>query len=170
MLTPSGHVDAVLDVNGDGLADIVVGADNSAYLYLGNKSASPSPVPLSNPDEATASADFGASVASAGDVNGDGYADVVVGSSNANKAYIYLGGQQGLGDSAEPLLPSDQMPQFGCSVFSAGDVDGDGFADALSSGTVVVPPICFSADQAALLRPRPSNCRLRMEQQALALS
>ena len=66
-----------LDVNGDGLADVLVGAQQAsngggaAYLYLaGNGGLSSTPMTLSSP--AGPSGYFGSSVASAGDVNGDG--------------------------------------------------------------------------------------------------
>ena len=71
-------------MNGDGYSDVVVGAygntsfTGKAYLYLGGASglsASPSWTAVGE----AASDDFGYSVATAGDVNGDGYSDVVVG-------------------------------------------------------------------------------------------
>ncbi|MEC9253570.1 MAG: integrin alpha, partial [Candidatus Thermoplasmatota archaeon] len=82
---------------------------------------------------------FGLQVASAGDVNGDGYADVIVGayanddaSTNAGEAYVYHGSSSGL--SATPDW-SDQgeaaSDYFGYSVASAGDVNGDGYADVI---------------------------------------
>ncbi|MDP6658429.1 MAG: integrin alpha [Candidatus Poseidoniia archaeon] len=82
---------------------------------------------------------FGRSVASAGDVNGDGYADVIVGAygndgagSLAGEAYVYHGSASGL--SATPDW-SDQgeaaYDYFGWSVASAGDVNGDGYADVV---------------------------------------
>jgi hypothetical protein len=66
------------DVNGDGFGDIVVGVidsqtNGSAYLFLG-AAAGPSDVPLS----VSGSAYFGKAVAGAGDLDGDGFADVLV--------------------------------------------------------------------------------------------
>src|SRR5262245_21785137 len=77
-------------------------------------------------------ADFGWSVASAGDVNGDGYGDVVVGaylydngSEDEGRAYLYLGSMTGLGTIAAWTAESDQpATRFGSSVASAGDVNG----------------------------------------------
>ncbi len=130
------------DVNGDGYADVIVGApyyDNYtdsglALLYLG------SPVGLATTSAWSVMGDryseyFGYSVSSAGDVNGDGYGDVVVGAPNRDSrgaAYVYLGSAAGLDPSAVWSFTPDQYSSwFGYSVAGAGDVDGDGYADVL---------------------------------------
>jgi hypothetical protein len=84
-------------------------------------------------------AGFGVSVASAGDVNSDGYSDVIVGSpyydsgeTNEGRAFVYLGSASGLAASSAWFAESNQMgARFGFSVASGGDVNGDGFADVL---------------------------------------
>ncbi len=129
------------DVNGDGYADLVVGAPGAsgsagrAYVYLGGPAGLASvPVTLNDPADTPGDA-FGASVTSAGDVNGDGYVDVAVGapgaSSSAGGAYVYLGGPSGLG--AVPISLSDPGTtagdSFGLPVATAGDMNGDGYAD-----------------------------------------
>jgi FG-GAP repeat/FG-GAP-like repeat len=132
-----------LDVNGDGYADVIIGADGTnsttgrAYLYLGGAAGLPtSPATtLTGPDGASGA--FGVSVASAGDVNGDGYADVIIGAyavgSDTGRAYLYLGGAAGLSSSpAATLIGADGTGGFfGYSVASAGDVNGDGYADVI---------------------------------------
>ncbi len=131
------------DVNADGYSDVIVGGDGlsgalgSAYVFLGGASAVATSPNASLRTATGVTAQFGFSVASAGDVNGDGYGDVVVGamdvSSSAGSAFVYLGQLQGLSLSTLPAyaLPGLDGPnaQFGVSVASAGDVDGDGFAD-----------------------------------------
>jgi hypothetical protein len=134
---------ATLDVNGDGYADLVVGAAGGttgrAYVYLGGASGlgvTPSAT-LIGPDDASMS--FGESVASAGDVDGDGYADVIVGatyvSGNVGAAYVFLGSASGLRTTAAARILGPELPdsQFGARVASAGDVDGDGYADVIVS-------------------------------------
>jgi hypothetical protein len=83
---------------------------------------------------------FGWTVASAGDVNGDGFADVVVGAWSANSATgmgtgtasIYLGSMSGLAATpARVLVGAAMNDQLGGAVASAGDVNGDGFADVV---------------------------------------
>ena len=137
-----GSVAGAGDVNGDGFADVIVGAPGvasgagSVYLYLGS-SAGIGTTPattLSGVDGDNGA--FGTSVASAGDINGDGYADIIVGASGAGNtagsAYVYLGGASGLSTAPSLSLndpPLTSIDQFGAAVAGAGDVNGDGYAD-----------------------------------------
>jgi len=143
--TFGGAVACAGDVDGDGLADIIVGAHQNdaggmdagrAYIYLGGSR------PDGKPDfvlTGEAAGDlFGASVSSAGDVNKDGYADLLVGAyendyrgANAGRAYLYFGGPRA--DAKPDLVLSGEAAgdAFGYSVSTAGDVNGDGFADLL---------------------------------------
>src|SRR6185503_10237897 len=84
-------------------------------------------------------AQFGAAVGTAGDVNWDGHADVIVGApffdsfqADKGRAFVYLGEFSGLGTTPSWIREGDQaMEQFGSSVGTAGDVNGDGFADVV---------------------------------------
>ena len=81
---------------------------------------------------------FGISASGAGDVNGDGFDDLLVGAylndaggSSAGRAYVYYGGT---GANATPdlvLIGETAGDLFGVSVSGAGDVNGDGFDDLL---------------------------------------
>ncbi len=128
-----------LDVNGDGYADVIVGAhaDSStggnAYLYLGGANGLTNmPVAINSP---TVGNGFGGPLASAGDVNGDRFADVIfaaVGPFNGpGGAYLCLGGANGLASPQWLPSPGDPHGGFGSSVASAGDVNGDGYADVV---------------------------------------
>ena len=135
------------DVNGDGYADVIVGADlydngqtdeGRAYVYLGSSSGL-SPASSWTAEGDQANADFGVSVGTAGDVNGDGYSDVIVGAyaydniqMDGGRAYVYLGGPGGVSPTAAWTAESDQAyAHFGNAVGTAGDVNGDGFADVI---------------------------------------
>ncbi|HMR41324.1 MAG TPA: FG-GAP-like repeat-containing protein [Ignavibacteria bacterium] len=133
------------DVNGDGFADVVIGAylNNAggagagrAYLYYGGSA-------MNNVADvimtgAAANDNFGYSVSEAGDVNGDGYADIVIGAMlsdaaavNAGRAYIYFGGASMNNVSDVVFNGSAANDFFGLSVSSAGDVNGDGYSDII---------------------------------------
>ncbi len=149
------------DVNGDGYSDVIVGApdyDNGqsnegwAFVWYGSATglgASGTPANADWTAESNqATARFGYSVASAGDVNGDGYSDIIVGAyffdngeSNEGWAFVWYGSSGGLGASgtfanADWTAQSNQAnARFGNSVASAGDVNGDGYSDVII-GTV----------------------------------
>ncbi len=135
------------DVNGDGFSDVIVGAylfDNGetdegrAYVYHGSASGL-STTPNWTAESNQANAVFGWSVASAGDVNGDGFSDVIVGArlfdngeTDEGRAFVYHGSAAGLGTTPNWTAESNQVnAQFGVSVASAGDVNGDGFSDVI---------------------------------------
>jgi hypothetical protein len=145
------------DVNGDGYADVVVGASGEgsggrAYVYHGSSSGLLA-TPSWQADSGQGAASFAGCVAGAGDVNGDGYSDVIVGASlfdngeaNEGRAYLYLGSATGLGASPAWIDESDEAGAwFGFSVAGAGDVNGDGFSDV-----VVGTPLSGGCDEGAV--------------------
>ncbi len=152
-----GSVAGVGDVNGDGFADVLVGAPmydagipdanrGRAYLYLGSTTGI-NPTPAAIFAGVNDNDQFGRNVAGAGDVNGDGFADIIIGAqfvdnpaaplpSNFGRAYIFLGSATGiaggLASIADIVLDGEnEGDEFGSTVASAGDVNGDGFADVL---------------------------------------
>jgi hypothetical protein len=131
------------DVNGDGYDDILTGAFRypeiasvgRAYLYFGGP-ASDSVADLVIDPPAGGSGWFGVSVASAGDFNGDGHPDFIIGAQqagNEGKAFIYYGGPS-LDATPDFTLTGEStgsITAFGASVASAGDVNEDGFDDVI---------------------------------------
>jgi hypothetical protein len=133
------------DVNGDGYDDIIVGAafydhgqtdEGAAFLYLGSPTGLPAqPDWTSEGDQA--GAQYGACVQGAGDLNGDGYDDVVVGSwlwthdqPNEGAAFVFLGSDSGLADTPAWSYESDSdNAVFGYFCTGARDVNADGFDD-----------------------------------------
>ncbi|PSL25679.1 FG-GAP-like repeat-containing protein [Dyadobacter jiangsuensis] len=134
------------DVNADGFGDVLVGApfydqgesnEGAALVYLGSLqgiSLVPSIIQSDQSD-----AHLGTSLASAGDLNGDGFSDIILGAPRYDKAYpdqglvkIHLGSANGINANASITLVGQQMEEeFGRAVACAGDVQGDGYADVL---------------------------------------
>ena len=137
------------DVNGDGFSDVVIGAkeynfgsptgDGAAFAYYGSPDALLAAAPVWNSEGDQADAQFGVSVASAGDVDADSYDDIVVGAwmydngeVNEGRAFLYSGSPAGPASTPSWTAEADQVSAFfGSSVASAGDVNGDGYSDVI---------------------------------------
>jgi hypothetical protein len=107
--------------------------ESGAFVYLGS-AAGLSITPAWTAESDQVNANFGISVASAGDVNNDGYGDVIIGASGEGRAYLYLGSDSAPSLSTDPswTAESEQVnTSFGYSVASAGDINNDGFGDVI---------------------------------------
>ena len=158
----SGQADAELgwsvavvgDLNGDEYADVAVGArwfvgnagsEGTVFIFSGAPTGLPA-----TPDRTLwggqAAAGFGWSVAGAGDVNGNGYDDLLVGAPyydappdndaeplpDVGGAFLFPGGPGGVAAAPALILHGSQPDAlFGGSVSGAGDVNGDDRADFL---------------------------------------
>jgi hypothetical protein len=125
------------DFDGDGKADIVVGAPGGDRVRVTYSKAKPHAQWITSPDPQ--SLDFGESLA-IGDFNGDGFADLAVGapdytssedSTEQGAVFIYDGSKTGLHYTGTvikgPDNPDDDN-ELGMSL-AAGDVNDDGFGD-----------------------------------------
>jgi hypothetical protein len=159
-----GGVSSAGDVNGDGFADILLGAGgaspngqtNAGESYIvfgtGGFGASLNLATLNGNNgfilEGINAFDGASTVSDAGDINGDGFADILIGARNADpngqssagQSYVVFGtgefnarvnlatlnGSNGF--AINGIFPEDYS---GASVSSAGDINGDGFADIL---------------------------------------
>ena len=139
-------------VNGDLYQDVAIGMDNydntyqdegAVFVYYGSAGGlSPTYSWMTRGN--TTYGHWGLSLDAAGDVNGDGFDDLIVGNyenylfSSAH-AYVWYGGAAGLGESGLPSNadwiasgpPGQQTNYFGRMVRGIGDVNGDGFDDIL---------------------------------------
>jgi hypothetical protein len=129
------------DVNGDDYDDVIIGDfgydGNTGRIYVfagGPRGLSATPI-FTATGEGQGSY-FGRSVATAGDVNRDGHADIIIGAfgygRNTGRVYIYAGSSSGL--SATPIFTATGEgieSYFGKSVGTAGDVNEDGYADVI---------------------------------------
>ncbi len=154
------------DVNGDGYDDILIGCsrndeggDNAgqSYLFFGKENGWQMDLNISNADASFIgenSGDLAGVVTSVGDVNGDGYDDIMVGSPgndengiSSGQSYLIFGKMTGwekdmnLSGSDASFYGEYSQDRSGFSISSAGDVNNDGFCDILIGAYLYYNPV-----------------------------
>lgn len=135
-----GHVASASDVNGGGFGDLVVASPGGpgctgsslTFLFYGHESGL-----MSEPreDRIIGPHGLGRAISAAGDVDGDGYADVIVGNPDVGQAVLQFGSASGFATrTAEMPTPRVLLAggsSFGAAVAGGADVDGDGYAEVV---------------------------------------
>ncbi len=150
------------DFDGDGYGDVAIGAplagvdgQGAVYILFGRGEDIPDTVQLRGEGGSSmttlygaAAGDFlGSALAAAGDVDGDGYDDLVIGATgldggapDSGGAYLLFGGPRPASQSSIEDLDADRLlridgvaagDETGIAVAGGGDIDGDGFDDIL---------------------------------------
>ncbi|SMF94843.1 Hemolysin-type calcium-binding repeat-containing protein [Methylomagnum ishizawai] len=156
------------DVNGDGYADLIIGAwaasphgivSGSSYVVFGKAAGFTASLDLSTLNgsngfrlDGVAALDWsGFSVSAAGDINGDGFADLIIGAPGTDSSYVVFGKASGFGANMDLSTLNggngfrldgngDVNDESGFSVSAAGDVNGDGYADLIIGAWAASPP------------------------------
>jgi hypothetical protein len=126
------------DVNSDGFDDLIIGgfSTNQAQLFLGKKDMNSVPDFVFKGEKAYSH--FGNSVSNAGDFNGDGFDDILIGDltnstngTNKGRACLYFGAQE-MDTNPDLTFEGEEIfNEFGNTVTCAGDVNNDGFSDIM---------------------------------------
>jgi hypothetical protein len=137
-----------VDIDGDGFSDVIVGAPRCAdpncetagrvYVFPGSRSGT-SAKPMVTWFDATTGGpptDFGRHLLALGDVDGDGFDDLLINPTGTNTAYSFAGGPKPGSGPTETLAAPDDVASPGASfafIASPGDIDGDSRADAVAA-------------------------------------
>lgn len=140
------------DVNHDGCADVITSGygGNGGWIFYGSRAGlGPTPTSLG----ASAPAGWSQYVSGAGDVDHDGFEDVVVGGYAHDGAFLYRGSAAGLLAEPQRLAPIHPDEPWMYRVRGVGDVDGDGFDDVVVDNTMA--PRFLYRGRATGLTPAP---------------
>ena len=167
-----GYSLATIDVNGDGMDDLVIGAPlfynathkelhfDRGQIYVAQQSKRHDFTITQRLDGGKNRARFGTALANCGDLNRDGFQDLAVGApydgpDGHGAVYIYMGGRKnGLSDEYDQVIYAEQvrgegeyLRSFGFALSGGLDQDGNQYPDLLVGD--------YKADRAVLLKTRP---------------
>ena len=147
-LSPPGGVNGLPsdfgDIDGDGYSDLVsgiyavgdAGAGDNVTVFRGGMTFGAAtsvswtiPVPKVLNDAGAGTAQFGAPLAVPGDVNGDGYEDILV--SSTRGVFLYLGHKGGPSVTPDAILVGPNPGTILTPAGRVGDLNGDGYNDAI---------------------------------------
>ncbi|MEP2508692.1 MAG: putative Ig domain-containing protein [Reichenbachiella sp.] len=182
------------DINGDGIDDLIIGAPavyyslGNSYVLFGSDTGFAAQVNLSTLDAGDGSTGFmingtarynktGTSVSQAGDINGDGIDDLIVGAPNVyyslGNCYVVFGSDTGFSSRVElnaldgsngfMLNGTARYNQTGMSVSHAGDINNDGFDDLV----IGAPNVYYSTGNSYVVFGTDTGFSARVELNAL---
>jgi hypothetical protein len=142
---------AIGDVNGDGYLDIVVAnsGSNTVSVYLGNDAGTFAPAP--NSPYTVGTKPYSVAI---GDVNGDGYPDIVVANHDSNTVSVLLG------NAAKTFAKAPNSPYpVGTKPYSVaiGDVNGDGFMDIVVANSGSDSVLVYLGNDTGTLAQAPNS-------------
>ncbi|MBN4006631.1 tandem-95 repeat protein [Nostoc sp. LPT] len=161
------------DINGDGFDDLIIGASGGdpgkynageSYVVFGKSSGFAASLNLSDLNGSNgfaingidASDESGFSVSNAGDINNDGFDDLIIGSFTAGESYVVFGNSGFAaslnlstlnGSNGFVIKGINSSDKAGFSVSNAGDFNGDSFDDLIIGARYAVPNSKFEAGQ-----------------------
>ncbi|KFM66138.1 Integrin alpha-PS1, partial [Stegodyphus mimosarum] len=158
-----GYTLASIDINSDGYLDLAVGAPfyyskakgGAVYIYMNSPEGikeTDEPIKITGKPESR----FGFAIENAGDLNRDGYPDLVIGApyeEGGGTVYIYSGSMNGIIKTPSQIIRAEDVPKvgnlqtFGYSLDGGIDIDGNGYPDLLVGS--------YESNVAVLLRSRP---------------